>query len=118
MTESTISAAVVAAEQRLLDPAVRADATQVAELLHEDFVEFGASGRRWDRASIIEALSSEPALDLVRASQFETTSLASDVCLLTYGLESSDGASLRSSVWQLADERWQLRFHQGTPAAH
>ncbi|MBO0827232.1 MAG: nuclear transport factor 2 family protein, partial [Streptosporangiales bacterium] len=42
-------AEVVAAERALLDPRVRGDRARVEPLLHADFVEFGSSGRRWDR---------------------------------------------------------------------
>jgi hypothetical protein len=42
---------VVALKPRLLDPRTRAAAEEVDRLLHEDFSEIGASGRRWDRVS-------------------------------------------------------------------
>ena len=53
-------AEVVRRERQLLDPAVRARADQVETLLHPDFVEYGASGRVWDRAAIIAALVADP----------------------------------------------------------
>jgi hypothetical protein len=39
---------------RLLDPEVRADPKRVLELLDPEFVEFRASGRRWDVESVLE----------------------------------------------------------------
>ena len=50
---------MVRLEQRLLDPAVRARPDLVAALLHPDFLEYGASGRVWDRAAVVAAPSRE-----------------------------------------------------------
>jgi|HubBroStandDraft_6_1064221.scaffolds.fasta_scaffold59562_3 hypothetical protein len=46
-------------EEALLDPAVRSDRKRVAELLADDFVEFGSSGRIWARDEILDLLASE-----------------------------------------------------------
>lgn len=51
---------VLAKELALLRPAVRGDRATVVALLHEDFVEFGASGRIWNRAQIADALARDP----------------------------------------------------------
>ena len=50
---------VVQLEVALLDPAVRADRSRLDELLHADFVEFGASGRVFDRNAILDELVGE-----------------------------------------------------------
>ncbi|MGW3472823.1 hypothetical protein ACWDKQ_31140 [Saccharopolyspora sp. NPDC000995] len=47
--------AAISAEMRLLDPGVRASPVLVSELLAPEFVEFAASGRRWDATSILTA---------------------------------------------------------------
>ena len=81
-------ATAIAGELRLLDPAVRRAPEQVAELLHPDFVEFGASGRRWSRPDIIEELAAEqqPAGQQSVAEVWDLTAarLADDVVLVTY----------------------------------
>lgn len=108
---------VVRLEQELLLTASRQSADRLDELLDPAFVELGASGRRWDRASLIAALLEEaPPLD-VRMLHAEVAELAPDVLLLTYQAEVEDRASLRSSVWVRRDGGWRLRFHQGTPLA-
>jgi hypothetical protein len=104
---------VVRREQQLLDPASRADGDLVARLLHPDFVEYGASGRIWERQTSLAALAADPGVS-GPASGFEAVRLADDVVLVTYRI-SGERASLRSSVW-VRDPRagWRLRFHQGT----
>jgi hypothetical protein len=52
MTES-LEAHLIELELRLQVSTTRKDAAALAELLSEDFREFGASGRVWNRASII-----------------------------------------------------------------
>src|SRR4051794_30674438 len=48
---------VIGGELALLDPAVRRDPARVRAVLHPEFTEFGASGRVWNRSSIVEVTS-------------------------------------------------------------
>ena len=106
-------------EMALMDPDVRRDRGQVAALLDEQFLEFGASGRMWTRESTLELLASEtyasPAIH-----DFSCHSLGSDLVLVTYRTVRSDGRrraiTLRSSIWTKRSGAWKLRFHQGTRA--
>jgi hypothetical protein len=103
---------VVARELRLLDPDVRADVDAVTELLHPDFAEYGASGRVWDRDSIVAALAEDPGVSGT-AEDLRAARLADDVVLVTYRVD-GERRSLRSSVWVRDDDGWRVRFHQGT----
>ncbi|MNN84440.1 hypothetical protein D3C81_2016020 [compost metagenome] len=51
-------------------------------------------------------------------SGFELHPLSETAVLATYRIlnEETGGATLRSSIWKLKDGRWQMFFHQGTPA--
>ena len=104
-------AKVIDLERRLLDPATRLDRAALATLLHEDFTEFGASGRVYDREQIVDALIATDG-SVATASNFEATRLGPDAVLLTYR---TDAPALRSSVW-LRDEdgTWRMLHHQGT----
>ena len=110
--------ALIALELELLDPAVRGDRVRVLQLLHEDFVEFGASGRRWDRPTMVLSLEEEHdarRAALIETSDFEVRMLAPKVALLTYTARGTTGRrTLRSSVWTAEHGSWQLLFHQGT----
>ena len=109
-------------EQRLLQPEVRQSSSELAKLLADDFVEFGSAGRVYDRQSIIEELGEEDSIR-IEITDFKTVVLASDTVLATYRAICSGGEaepakhSLRSSVWKLAGNRWQIVFHQGTPTS-
>lgn len=103
-------------ERELLDPAVRADASRVAAILHPEFEEIGRSGRLWARDAIVQELATEEpsriGLDVLGADR-----IADEAILLTLRTTDALGSTLRSSLWQRVDGRWRLRFHQGTPEA-
>lgn len=107
-----------ALEERLLDPAVRADPQQVRALLAPEFVEFGASGRVLDRDAIVALLASGGPQAQGQTRRFRVQNLGPGAALTTWRIRRSDGSqTLRASVWQRRDGQWQLVFHQATLAA-
>jgi len=111
--------AAVERELRLLDPEVRASPELVGALLHPEFHEFGASGRHWDRASIIAALAgaAETEAGPIVASGMKGVELAPGLVHLIFDTESNGGRAHRSSLWRLTPSGWLLYFHQATPFA-
>jgi hypothetical protein len=115
--------AAIAGELRLLEPAVRQSPELTGELLHPDFVEFGASGRRWSRAEMIESLAAEqsPAVSspagqdaVATVSDLAGTRLADDIVLVTYLSQRESRRCHRSSIWRRTADGWRVYFHQGT----
>lgn len=104
-------------ENELLRPATRRDRQRLDSLLADEFREFGASGRVFDKGSIIAELSAEEDAQLSLTS-FACQQLAPDIALVTYRSQRADATgtrdALRSSVWIWRDSRWQIIFHQGT----
>ena len=112
-------------EEGLLKPEVRHSPGQVGDLLSDDFIEFGSSGRVFNKQQVIEALEREgPADSTIRLSlvDFIARGLASNVILVTYltiqegGPGTRQDSRLRSTIWKLIEGRWQMVFHQGTPS--
>jgi ribonuclease HI len=112
MSGMSAAADVIALELALLEPAHRADRDFLERVLHPDFEEVGASGRRWPRDELIDTLLGDPGVHRPGAGEFEANELWPDAILLTYRTP----GSRRSSLWLRAGGRWQLRFHQGTPS--
>jgi hypothetical protein len=112
----TATDAVVERELDLLSPAVRADRARLEQLLHPEFVEIGASGRRWTRAEIVDALVATPGVDDLRVADVHARALGPDVVLVTYTTRRRGSAVHRSSIWVRRGADWVARFHQGTPA--
>jgi hypothetical protein len=114
-SDSKIEHQIVGLEKSLLDSMVRKSA-RVADLLADSFIEFGSSGRTFDKQQMIAALRSEPESRL-SASNFAFKLIAPNTALLTYRAQSHTEPivhTLRSSIWQQHYNRWQLIFHQGT----
>lgn len=107
------SEAVIASERQLLDPEVRGDDAAVRALLHADFTEFGASGKVWDRQSVVQATGGDTA-ERIAAEGIRTVRLGPDAILLTYTARRHTEASLRTSVWTRAGGAWLLLHHTGT----
>jgi hypothetical protein len=103
----------------LLQTTVRHDPETLSLLLAEEFCEFGSSGRIYTRRETIEALQTESAVRF-SVTDFSVTIVAEGVALVRYqaARHSESGqmgtTSLRSSLWVLRDNRWQMLFHQGT----
>jgi hypothetical protein len=106
---------VVALELRLLDPQIRASPGEVDLLLHDDFIEVAASGKRWDRASTIESLASD-AGPTPEVSDLVARPIGDQVILVTYLASRPDEgrSSFRSSLWVMTADGWRVLFHQGT----
>lgn len=108
---------VIDLELRLLQLHVRLSAGELDRLLHPDFFEFGASGRKWDRSQMITSLTGGEVSgeDVpVTASEITGTRLADDVVLVTYVSQRNQRRARRSSVWRRTAAGWRLYFHQGT----
>jgi hypothetical protein len=121
--EKTTEEIIIALECSLLRPEVRASADAVAHLLAEDFIEFGSSGRIFDKKTTVAALAAEaPTEDgsPVEACDFSVRVLAAGVVMVTYRsilvptAAQSGRQALRSSIWTFTGNRWQMLFHQGT----
>ncbi|MFE7516351.1 DUF4440 domain-containing protein [Streptomyces sp. NPDC057540] len=113
-------AEAIARELRLMSPAVRSSAL-AEQLLDPEFVEVGASGRRWDRQSMLSALATmEGAADdgpVYVPSEITGTELAPGIVHLTFETVLDGRRARRSSIWRKTDEEsgWRMYYHQGTP---
>ena len=99
---------------------IRNSSSAVSELLADEFIEFGSSGRIFNKSTIIELLKTDVVDQQVLVEDFAVQELAATVVLVKYiavrpsGHQEPAIRALRSSIWQLIDERWQMIFHQGT----
>ena len=107
-------------EELLLQPNIRNSYNDLNELLAEDFIEFGSTGRIYNKKASVEGMLGEQDIFDTEIKDFEIKLLASDVILATYKIRIKNDTkqwekfSLRSSIWEFEDEKWQLFFHQGT----
>ena len=115
MTQTQVTALLLEREKSLMQPAVRRSAGQLKAIICEDFLEYGASGRTYDRASLIALLAAEPDGPVATISDFTARFLSPEIALVTYRTQLGDTARLRSSIWRCEHGAWRLQFHQSTP---
>jgi hypothetical protein len=110
-------------EVELHHPGVRCNCERLEQLLHPDFHEVGRSGRTYDRETVITHLAAQQLQPLVVSDSFSLAELAPGTVLLMYRSAHFEAGqklvnhTLRASVWLKTAQGWQLRYHQGTPAA-
>ena len=108
-------------EESLLHPDVPNSEQEVASLLADEFLEFGSSGKVYDKKQVLEALKVENA-EQMTMTEFKAVPLSPDIILTTYRVNrlntgtQQESSSLRSSIWKFLENRWQMVFHQGTPS--
>lgn len=107
---------LVGLELSLLRPEVRCNRASLDALLHPDFVEIGASGRRWTRAEMIDHLALTANDSDVEITDMSAREIARGVVLITFTTRSAHRRCLRTSVWVGAGRSWSIVHHQGTPS--
>ncbi|GAF65617.1 hypothetical protein BTS2_2515 [Bacillus sp. TS-2] len=103
-------------EESHLKPEIRSSSLELDKLLADDFFEYGSSGTViYKKDCIVEGGVGVRDLSLY---DFDIHTLSTEVVLTTYRVrdETKKQDTLRSSIWKLIDDRWQLFFHQGTVA--
>lgn len=121
MSTSNLARTLIRFEQELHQADIR-KSQRVAELLADDFCEFGRSGTVYRKADTLAALQHEINF-AVLASDFRVVEISADVMQVLYRTEHPQAAAdmprfaLRSSLWHLREGRWQMVFHQAKPSA-
>ncbi|WP_367319268.1 DUF4440 domain-containing protein [Streptomyces sp. HUAS ZL42] len=111
----------IAGELSLMDPAVRISRAEAVRLLDPEFVEVGASGRRYTYDETVAELPDHPgsSADGPRNEPSAITGvvLAPGLVHLTYETVFDGRRARRSSLWRRQSEEtgWRMYYHQGTP---
>jgi hypothetical protein len=117
MNETRLKEHLLLLEQTLLQHDARSKIEVLDRLLADDFVEYGSSGRIFNKQVILKRLPSEQTMKMT-LSHFEMKLLAPNVVQTTFQLYKHETKqhSLRSSIWKRNEDHWQMVFHQGTPS--
>lgn len=84
--------------------------------IHNDFTEFGQSGRIYDKNRIISYLSNIGSDRNKEILDFKIKDMGNGLLMVNYISHDRDLGvkSLRSSIWIEENSNWKLYFHQGT----
>lgn len=104
-------------ERELHTTACRSDEDRLRELLAPDFAEIGASGRRWDRETVLELLrreTADPAAGTIEMTGLSARALAPGVVQVFWDSDRNGRRARRTSIWCERHGGWRLVYHQGT----
>lgn len=104
-------------EESMWLESTRFDLDYMDSVLHEDFFEFGRSGKVFNRKTILE-IPSGKINATIPLKDFKAELLDENSVIVTYVSEERyDGLARanRCSIWIKKPDGWKLRFHQGTP---
>ncbi|WP_077618177.1 DUF4440 domain-containing protein [Bacillus sinesaloumensis] len=114
MEYSLLEKQILNLEKRLM----KYEYTDFIELLADDFLEFGSSGKPYDKEALLTAVKGINTNSIkYTVTDFKINLLTSDVLLATYKTfrHNDTKYALRSSIWKKRQDKWQIVFHQGTP---
>ena len=117
MDESVLPT-VLRLERELQTPVARADEDRLLELLAPDFTEVGASGRAWDRESILVLLreqSDDEETSPIGIHDLRGRVIAPGVVQVSWDSDQTGRRARRTSIWCERAHGWQQVHHQGTP---
>lgn len=122
MQVKILSAHIKGLEKTLLSQSVRKNPSVLSELIADEFIEIGKSGKVWTKQTVINALKKESRTEIV-ITGFNLKLLAENIALVTYSARHKHkgnippSKSIRSSIWKMVENKWKIVFHQGTPAS-
>ncbi|MBY0272778.1 MAG: DUF4440 domain-containing protein [Alphaproteobacteria bacterium] len=96
-----------------LNPETRHSVKKLENLLADEFMEIGSSGKIYHKNDIFKWLPLESPRQFI-VEDFSVLTLSEDIILATYKLTSEAVSSLRSSLWKFNENKWKMVFHQGT----
>lgn len=86
------------------------------QLLAPEFWEVAASGRRYSRDYVLDALEARqknPFEQAWKTTDYYVQQLADDLFLITYHLHQPTRVSARTSLWRKTDNGWLFIYHHG-----
>ena len=116
-TDDATLTTVLDLERELQSPQTRADAGRLRYLIAPDFEEVGASGRVWDRDSILAMLESEsagPDSPTIEIDDLRARTIAPGVVRVSWTSAQGERRARRTSIWCERDGGWRQVHHQGT----
>ena len=117
--ENSLRNHILQLEVKLLQSNVRKSPNEIEQLLADDFMEIGCSGRTYNRQQVIDVLQNESTAKMA-ISDFRILNLSETVVLANFretkfnAENIIENESLRSSIWKLFGDKWKMIFHQGT----
>ncbi|MDD5362082.1 MAG: DUF4440 domain-containing protein [Ignavibacteria bacterium] len=105
-------AEILGLEKQLLDSGKRHSEDFLREILSEEFVEIGSSGKTYNREDTIKELLNSKDFEY-EISDFKTIELGNDIVLASYKIKINGKLSFRNSLWKKSGDKWKIVYHRG-----
>ena len=102
-------------ERELVSPDSRKNRSRIAELLADNFEEYGSSGKVFLKSDVLASLGSSVNYSL---TDFSFRDIAKGITLVKYRSQTEGQVALRSSIWVQSEGNWRLLHHQATVVPH
>ena len=109
-------------ENELQQHEVRKSTERLAELISDDFLEFGSAGLSYTKKDVLTNLPTAGEIKF-KMMDFRINVLSEGIVQSLFKTEKVNlengktSYSLRSSIWRKEGDKWVMIFHQGTPEA-
>ncbi len=117
LTIEQAAAALTAREPIFHRPEFGTTRADFESMLAPEFWEVGASGRKYSKTLVLDALQArhtEPVVENFSVTDFAGQEIAPNLYLATYQLDQAGRLSRRATIWRYANPDWQIVYHQGT----
>lgn len=104
---------IIQLEKELHSFECRKSVQRLDELLSEDYLEIGTSGKTYNKQDQLEKLPAAEDINIM-SSDFEAREIANNIVQISYQTNINDVNSKRSSLWRKEGESWRMIFHQST----
>jgi hypothetical protein len=98
-------------ELSLLNPEVRTVPEKLDQILSDDFIEIGQSGRLYNKRDIIDELEKAPPSTAI-FFDFDIRALSDVLILATYKSTNATRTVQRYSLWEKTSGDWRILYHE------
>lgn len=104
---------IIQLEKELHRYECRKSEQKLDELLSEDYLEIGTSGKTYNKQNQLDKLPLSEDMD-INSSNFEARELADGIVQVLYQTNINEIKAKRTSLWRKEGESWRMIFHQST----
>lgn len=105
---------VLELEKSLFKYEYMSDITYLDEIIDDNFIEVGKSGKKYNKEDVINDLSIVKKDRRITIYNFTCEKLSEDIYLAHYITKSDEGNIYRTSIWRKEYHRVKIVFHQAS----
>ncbi len=105
---------VLELEKSLFKHEYMSDVMYLNEIIDDNFMEVGKSGKKYNKKDVIDDLSIVKEDRKIVIYNFTCEKISEDIYLIHYITKSNEGNMFRTSIWRKEYDRVKIIFHQAS----